>query len=321
MKNEILQYLKKNLEATPKEIAYELGVSRQLVHRYLKQLEEEGKISKIGKSPLVFYQFNTETTNTVNKVKEQKEHYGELDFIEITVDGKYLKGIEAFKYWCKMREQPLDKTLLEYKKTLLKYDAFFKDGVIDGTAKLKGTKGFERIGLEKLFYLDFYAIERFGKTKLGKLIHFGKQSQNRKLLEEIIALAQPKIKQLVKSLKIDAVGYIPPTLPREIQITTELERGFKITLPHLNVIKVKGEIVVPQKALSKIKDRILNTQKSIVVTDKNKYKRVLLIDDAVGSGATLNETAIKILKKGIAQEVYGVAITGSYKGFEVLSEA
>jgi hypothetical protein len=33
------------------------------------------------------------------------------------------------------------------------------------------------------------------------------------------------------------------------------------------------------------------------------------------------ETAGKLKLKGVATEVFGVAITGSYKGFEVITEA
>jgi len=318
MKNKILKFIQDNLEASPKELSDVLGISRQLVHRYLGRLVDEGALVKIGKPPLVYYQINT---LPISMVAEDEVGYGEVDFIEITVDGRCLKGLEAFKYWCEIRNQPFQKTLNEYRKTLLKYNQFLTNNYIDGTQKLISTKGFSEFGLEKLLYLDFYAIERFGKTKLGKLIHYGKQSQSRKLIAEIIELSKPTLSSILKEFKIDAVGYIPPTLPREVQIMTELERGFKVSLPHIKITKVKGEIVVPQKALSKIRDRILNTQMSMVVRDTNKYNTVLLIDDAVGSGATLNETAVKILKKGIAKKVIGLAITGSYKGFEVLTEA
>lgn len=325
MKKDILNYLKLNLEATPKQISNNFGVSRQLVHRYLAQLLAEGKLSKIGKSPLVYYQYiekkTVKATSNAQVVEDVNHEYNEIDFIEITVDGRYLKGIEAFEYWCAMRNQPVEKTLGEYKKTLLKYVQYKKNGFIDGTQKLLNTKGFDKIGLDKLFYIDFYAIERFGKTKLGKLMHFGKQSQSIKLINEIIDISLPTVQKIIKHFKVDAVAYIPPTLPRSVQIMNEFEHKFSINLPHIKLIKVKGEIVVPQKALSKIQDRILNTQKSIVVGESKKYDTILIIDDAVGSGATLNETANKIKAKGIAKTVYGLAITGSYKGFEVLSEA
>jgi len=47
----------------------------------------------------------------------------------------------------------------------------------------------------------------------------------------------------------------------------------------------------------------------------------LLIDDAIGSGATLNEIALQIKNRGIVNgKIIGLAITGSIKGFDVISE-
>lgn len=36
--------------------------------------------------------------------------------------------------------------------------------------------------------------------------------------------------------------------------------------------------------------------------------------------ATANETALQIRQKGIAKKVIGLSITGSFKGFDVISE-
>jgi len=102
---------------------------------------------------------------------------------------------------------------------------------------------------------------------------------------------------------------------------TVLEHGYGLSLPIIQLIKVKGEIIVPQKALSKISDRIENNQQSIMVADRRVFKNILLIDDAVGSGAALNETAGKLIHQSFAKKVYGLAITGSYKDFEVITEA
>jgi len=46
----------------------------------------------------------------------------------------------------------------------------------------------------------------------------------------------------------------------------------------------------------------------------------MLIDDAVGSGATLNEVAGKIRNKGVARKITGLAIVGSFKGFDVITD-
>ena len=55
--------------------------------------------------------------------------------------------------------------------------------------------------------------------------------------------------------------------------------------------------------------------------ERNVYDNILLIDDAVGSGATLNETARQIKTKGLCGgRLIGLAITGSFKGFDVISE-
>ena len=79
-------------------------------------------------------------------------------------------------------------------------------------------------------------------------------------------------------------------------------------------------MLLQQKALTKINDRIINAQASIVVDEKRNFKTILLIDDAIGSGATMNETACKIKLKKVALRVVGYSVVGSYKGFEVINE-
>ncbi len=39
-----------------------------------------------------------------------------------------------------------------------------------------------------------------------------------------------------------------------------------------------------------------------------------------GSDATINEIALKIKSKKLATHIVGLAVTGSYEGFEVVSE-
>ena len=99
-----------------------------------------------------------------------------------------------------------------------------------------------------------------------------------------------------------------------------LQKGLNLPLPHIDIVKVSGAIPVPQKALNKIEDRIINAQVSIIIKDTRKFNKILLIDDAVGSGATINETAVKLKFKETAKTVIGLAITGSFKGFDVIQE-
>jgi len=199
--------------------------------------------------------------------------------------------------------------------------AYFQaNELIDGMEKFRNTKAFNKIGLDGIYYCDFYAIERFGKTKLGTLLHFAKQGQNRMLMNEIVEEIKPRIHAFIHDMKIDVVGFIPPTIKRQLQIMKFIQRHLKINLPLLDLVKVSGQIPIPQKALSNIEDRISNARSSIMTSNLGNYHRALLIDDAIGSGATINETALKLKQKNIAKEVFGIAVTGSYKGFEVIQE-
>lgn len=53
---------------------------------------------------------------------------------------------------------------------------------------------------------------------------------------------------------------------------------------------------------------------------QNSYKKILLIDDFVGSGATFNQIATKLKKNGVTKQVYGLALTGSFKDFEIINQ-
>jgi predicted transcriptional regulator len=54
----IVSYIQKHAQATPKELAGCIGVSLQMVHRSLKKLVSEGVLEKKGSPPQVFYSLN-----------------------------------------------------------------------------------------------------------------------------------------------------------------------------------------------------------------------------------------------------------------------
>jgi DNA-binding Lrp family transcriptional regulator len=316
----IIEYLGKNGHITAKELVDYLGISYQAVFKQLRKLTETGKIYKIGKAPRVFY-FLSKKEKTVKHFDfdNTTEKIINENFLIITPAGERMEGVEGFAFWCQKNNQPTEKTAREYVKTLRKYDFYRKNGLIDGMNKMKKT--FPHVYLDHLFYLDFYSIERFGKTKLGQMLLYAKQSQNKTLIKELIGDIEPRIKELAKEYNVDAVGFIPPTIKREVQFMKELERHTHLNLHEINLVKVKTEVTIPQKTLNKLEDRIENAEATIIVDEKKSYKNILLVDDAVGSGATLNETARKLKDNEICfGEVIGLAITGSFKGFDVISE-
>ena len=216
---------------------------------------------------------------------------------------------------------PTIKTLKEFVQNKEKYASYYdKQGNINGLDKLKNTKGYEKIWLDDLFYLDFYAIERFGKTRLGTILHYAKQGQNKFLMKLMMDEIRERIVSFVNLQKADAIGFVPPTIRREVQIMKFIQNNLQLPFPIIEIKKLSGIIPVPQKSLQKLDERIVNAENTFAITEKRTFKHVVLIDDAVGSGSTLNQIAGKIKNKQVAQKVTGLAIVGSFKGFDVVTD-
>lgn len=318
----IIEYIKKKGQVTANELVDYLGISRQaLFKHHLSKMISEDILVKVGRPPKVYYsiavvkKIKTEELNIDSLAKKRIER----DFLIITPSGERKEGLNGFLFWCDRNNLPVEKTALEFLKTVLKYDAYKKEGLVNGLSKLKNT--FNKVNLNELYYLDFYSIERFGKTKLGQLLLYAKQSQNKFLMKEVIMHVKPSIDKIIKKFKIDGIGFIPPTVKRETQLMKVLEKGLHEDIRKIKITKIKTTVAVPQKTLSKLDDRIENAKNTIIVEGDSIFKNILLIDDAVGSGATLNETAKKIKDKKICKgKIIGVALTGSFKGFDVISE-
>ena len=136
----------------------------------------------------------------------------------------------------------------------------------------------------------------------------------------LVQESKAKIDNLLKNRDFDAVGFMPPTIRREVQLMKYLETHLKINLPKISIQKISGLIPVPQKSLNKLEERINNADNTFTVKETVKYKHLLLLDDAVGSGSTLNQLAAKIKQKGIAVKITGLAIVGSFEGFDVVTD-
>ena len=317
-KEKIIEIIKNKGQASPSDLAKELEVSRQVIHRHLSHLMEDGKIRKIGKPPKVFYKIKPKEKRSFVNLKEKTEEVISENFLHVTPSGKILKGVDGFRAWCEERNLPLKKTAKEYIDTIKKYNSYKKEGVIDATDKLKET--FEDVFVDEAYYLDFYSIKRFGKTKLGKMLLYAKQSQDKKLIKNLIEEIKPKVVNFLDQKSIDAVGFVPPTVKRKLQLMKELEEGLSFAKPKLSILKVSSSIAVPQKTLSKLEDRIENARETFVLDEDRKFETVLLVDDAMGSGSTINEIAKKIKEQDVAKRVISLCLVGSFSGFEVISE-
>lgn len=324
IKDKIVKQLKEKGDLSVKEMSDILDASTQAIHVAINQLLEAEIIVKFGRTPKTIYRLapiNTTIAADILIIDPAKQDFLTQHFLLITEIGKMLEGLEGFTHWCKQRKLPVEKTIDEFIKTSDKYTPYYDSlGIIDGMEKIANTKGYEKIHLDDILYLDFYAIERFGKTRLGTLLHYAKQGQNKFLMKILVNELKPKLDILLKKQKFDAIGFVPPTIRREVQLMKYLETHLKINLPKINIQKISGIIPIPQKSLNKIEERINNAENTFAVSETVKYKHLLLIDDAVGSGSTLNQIAGKIKQKGIAKRITGLAIVGSFKGFDVVTD-
>lgn len=316
----ILEYIEKRNMASGLELADYLNITPRAVRKQLKKLYERNQIYKVGKPPKVFYQIKmSDSSDQSYSVDQSIEKIINDRYLYISPTGNDLYGWEGFVAWCKKTKQDPQKTAQEYIQTLKKYDSYKSGDVINGKEKFDQT--FSHVYIDKLFYLDFYSIERFGKTKLGQLLLYAKQSQDKTLIKKLSQEIQPQISKLINKYQIDGVVFIPPTVRREIQFMTELKKNLHLPIKTIKITKVKTPIIVPQKTLSKLEDRVINAKETFVIEDTGTYSNILIIDDAVGSGATINQTAKKIKERSICQgTIIGLAITGSFKGFDVISE-
>ncbi len=153
--------------------------------------------------------------------------------------------------------------------------------------------------VDKVYYSDFYSLPKYGKTKLGHLLLHGKSGQNKRIIKEIAKITMSDILSIIKMYKIDAITYSPHSIPRKIEFLKEYNKNLKINLPEIDLMKVfSGDVPIAQKSLSKLSERISNARKTIYIKDNSiPFKKILIIDDALGSGSTVNEIARKLHQK------------------------
>lgn len=247
------------------------------------------------------------------------------NFYQITPKGLEEFGIIAFVNWCHKRGYEITIKANQYIQDFNKYQSHKNNlGLVDASNKNIGTSY-----LDKVYYCDFYTHGNFGKTKLGSWTFYGKSGPNKNLIDIAIETVKDTIRNFVITQKIDAVGFIAPTNERTIQLMTELQNTLNLQLPKILITKVITPVRVAQKSLKSMDDRIENASQTFTVASDKAYNNILLIDDLIGSGSTLNQIAKKLRNQNIATgSITGLAMVGSENGivnnstkFETVTEA
>lgn len=157
---------------------------------------------------------------------------------------------------------------------------------------------------------DGQGHEQFASTRseIGDLLYRAKYKGDDSALSELVDAAADFIRS--KNIEADVIVAAPPTRQRKIQplfkITDAL--GKKLNLPvSNNAVKKTGDVEL--KNLHGFEERSKALQNAITVDPKKIVgKRVLLVDDLVGSGATIH-TVTEQLQAAGAKKVSVIAMT------------
>ena len=324
----IIEYINYHGHARVHDLKRTLQISSVAIHKQLKKLLEDKIVVRVGRPPLVFYKFPTEGKLENKKTQQLSEYIKRIiqeNFLSITPGGNLLYGLEGFCYWVDayQKNKPIKILAQEYVSALKEQKKHFsKEGWIDATIKLKNT--FKEVFIDRLLYQDIYSYKVFGRTKLAKLTMYAKQVGAQALIIKIAAIAKPMVTKIINKYSINAISYIPPTVPRPLQFMDEFSVQLNLSLPEIKLTKVTpGDIPIPQKTLASTEERIINARDSIYLKDPKtpSYENVLLIDDVTGSGASFNETATKLRKAKIGTgRIIAFALVGNIKGYDVIRE-
>ncbi len=328
----ITDLLSSTWELSVDEISKRLDKSRTIIHKYLLALVEEGKVIKKWTAPHTLYSMKTPSEKShiihspvpkINWIPYVDQRILKDIFLKFSPTGKRYEWTSGWIAWCHERGlDPIEKsrTYIQIHDHLLSLEN--ECGLIPATDAYS-TSLSER-WLDELYYADQYKWMEFGRGKLAEVAFYAKQSQNKSLIKEALDLVLPKLLCLIESGGFDAIAMTPWSIERRNQLLAYLRDALVVSgLPFVQVVKYyENGISIPQKSLKTRDERIQNARNTIYIHDKNisKYQKVLLIDDFVGSGATMNETAKKLKDDGV-EIVIGFALVGNLNlSYDVINE-
>ena len=161
---------------------------------------------------------------------------------------------------------------------------------------------------------------------MSELTFYAKDTESVDLIGKSIESIIHQLLCLITTSGVEAIVFTPPSKKRSVQLLKELQKRVskEMEIPQPRLVKyAPHNIIITQKSLKTREQRIQNAKQTILIADENhmkKYNNILLIDDFVGSGATLNETAKKIKDLGV-HNVIGFAFVGNVDvKYEVINE-
>ncbi len=321
---QIKEFIIKKGPVTRKQILASFDIYPTMIHRHLKKLIENKEITKIGKTPKVFYKKTEERldTSTITPLEYKAREFLNQNYYNYDSDGHVLKGYEGFQIRCQQRHLDIKTQFQQFKIFSSNIQKLKNNhGLINGYKYLSPKLG--QYYVDKLFFVDAYQVGQFGRSKLGSITFYAKQSQNKELIKQVVEQIKYPILSYISTQHIDGICFAPPSIKRGVQLLTEIKKELNINLPEIKLSKIfPTEVIIPQKSLRSMEQRKKNAQNTIFVEpDQKKVKNLLLIDDFIGSGSTINFCSQKIKKAKLADKIHSICLLGNIDTkYDVINE-
>lgn len=324
----ILSVIIELVSASPEAIHKhsKVGIGKVMIQRHLKKLVELGRVIKLGKPPRVYYEVKPAEDPKIHRLRQTLDQIPISSFQE-EVLGKFFafatltaltQGSEAFKAWFLVKQIPLlmkqkskrksfteqmtetfCKLLRAYCDFRLQLEASRNEiGLFDATDRYLSIHK-DQV-LERVFCSDFYSIPQFGKTLLGCLTQKAKVGDRYSIvfIDQLISAVKFHIQKLLEDQKIEAILWVPHSLKRQVPLLDIMQKKINLTIPTIGIVKTFDAEIIPQKSISDLRQRIENAWHTNQITEPRSrlllYKRIAIIDDAIGSNATIHAIAKKL---------------------------
>jgi len=320
-KSKILEFVKQKWAISVKEIKEKFDIYPTIIHRHLKSLLDDNFLTKIGKTPNVLYIPKSINTTDFVLWYEDMEWLGQ-NYYNYDSDGKILSGYEWFANRCKSRNFDIAEQYENY-KSISSYMKKKKNniGLIDWKKYLSDRLW--EIFVDELYFVDSYQVWHFGRSKLGTITFYAKQSQNKELMRQVINIIKFPILSYIKQNKIDAICFAPPSVKRWVQLMTEIKKWLKIDLPELKLLKMfPNGIIIPQKSLKSMDQRKKNAENTIFFRPNQiPSENLLFVDDFMWSGSTINFCSKKLKDAKLAKKITAICLLGNVDTeYDVINE-
>lgn len=147
------------------------------------------------------------------------------------------------------------------------------------------------------------------RSPLGELVYRLKYKGNRTAISAIVDAVAGFVRNW--AIQPDMIIPMPPSKQRAaqpvVEIATELGKALQIPVDTTSLKKTRA---TPQmKDVGDFSERVAALETAFAVDKNVEGKRVLLIDDLLQSGATMNVVAQALRKQGNVKAVYAIALT------------